>query len=103
MSVQNVMATAERVCQDIIISWNDSEISSAHIDHYCIELERNACIFESQAKSFNLSKLEYGISYNVSISACSCVQCGPKTTYYFDSSDLLTEAGIVCTHNSAIY
>lgn len=97
------MIAVERICQDIIISWDDPEVNSmlALVDHYIIELEPitcnevNMCTFKLQARSFNLSKLEYGIKYAVSISACSCVECGPKTTYEFYSSDLLTIAGMV--------
>ena len=96
----NVTVAVEKVCQDIIISWSDPEINSALIDHYTVEIEPitcnrvNACIFNLQATSFNLSKLEYGINYTVSISACSCVECGPKLNLFFDSSHFITEAGI---------
>lgn len=96
----NVKVAVEKVCQDINISWSDPEINSALIDRYAVEIEPitcnrvNACIFDLQTTSFTLSKLEYGIKYTVSISACSCVECGPKQNIVFDSSHFLTEAGI---------
>lgn len=99
--MRNIKVVAERICQDVIISWTDPEINSELIDHYIIELEPttcngvNTCAHKLQAMSFNLSNVEYGTTYVVSISACSCVECGPKATHEFYSSDLLTKAGMV--------
>ena len=95
-NVKNIHSI-QNTCQYTLISWDEPE-TTPHIVQYMVVLEpsticteTNKCI--APTTNFNLTNLNYGVSYTLSISACSCDGCGVNTLYNF-VSDGLTKTGI---------
>lgn len=95
-NVKNI-SNVQNTCQYTLISWNEPETTSTIVRHYMVVVESsticneiNKCI--SPTTNFNLTKLNYGVNYTISVSACSCDGCGTDTLYHY-TFDGLTKKG----------
>ena len=71
-------------CINASVSWNEPDnIGPSNIDHYLVALEpptNGIQEYHVPITQFVFTNLEYGINYNLSISACNCITCGPIVT-----------------------
>lgn len=78
------MNTSERSCQSITVSWDEPDNVSTPIEYYvatsvpptvgtCGQQRCNV-----SATQTLLTKLVYGVLYNISVAACNCAGCGPS-------------------------
>ena len=76
----NDVITDHTSCLSTSVSWREPDIGSSTLYDYLLKLDPPTGGIQEYRVSgtrFEILDLEYGINYDLSISACNCIACGP--------------------------